>query len=607
MTTLASSSAENIKNGEQRTSQEDFPHAKAGRIKFVTKILMDSKYGLMDDLNYTRGFPEHNDILLTEEIGPDVKIRDHAKNSTEIPTPVICIPRSARIKADRVRIYLDYYYSLLERSINIESPEHHHEGVEGIYNPLQIIRNRTLRKKYHELPPRELFIQKAPVIAIKQFSKKVKKKMPWYVDISERSSDLTWRTSHWDELVGPRGNLWFPRSLEPENSTLKESNRHLRPQVRRLQSASSGLAIDSPYSTGGLNSSSPEFAKSIKKSTSESNLSKPLGLSMSKPEYGDHILPSEESEKSRSNRFESIIGKKSKRWSRSPHARRKSPTSIDKLSLPSNTPGRGSFTTRTPAHSRRSSTSLIPIGYTTYMTPVDDTGQRSTLLGALPIQHVRKHSIDQTEEEQIENVKDVMGEGSDFYADSIDPLDEDESLPQTDEQLQNYWKNTRYIIGTLKIMQHRRITHNIVRKRGIERRDRFHYDQKMDDIILETTDVLDTYDKELNRALKKGNSLASKMLNDYSMRVETLISTSDRILSDINTTLTLKLKLFQEDADKFGSLKGMKAQRFTKALYRILEYAIVLILWTIWFIVSIIRWIKFSVLLIFKFTIWMLW
>ncbi|QLG73796.1 hypothetical protein HG535_0F03070 [Zygotorulaspora mrakii] len=593
------------KSDGESDDKPNFPEVKPSRIKFVTKILVDSKYGLMDDLNYTRGFPEHHDSTITEETAPAFKGKEY-KKKTENPVPVIAFSRNARIKADRVRIYLDYYYSLLERYINIESPEHHHEGVEGVYNPLQIIRNRALRKKYSEQPPRELFIQRSPVIAIKHFSRKPKQKKPWYVTISERSSDLTWRTSHWDELVRPDGYIWFPKGSGSNSTSHKEPARHRRPRIGRMYSADSELSANSPYSAQGLTSSSPEIGKSVKGSPSHSSIPKHIERAMTRPENGDHKIVSEEIEKSRPNRFEQIIGKKSKRWSRSPHLRQKSQGSVDKLVLPLSTPGMSKYSSRTPTHSRRSSSSFIPTSHSAYMTPTEDfSTQRSTLLSALPIEHVRKRSIDQTEEEQIEDVQDLLGNGE--FADSTDMLNEGFSMPQTDEQLENYWRSSKYILATLQTMQHRRITHNIVRKRGIAKRDKFQCDQNLDDIFFKTSEVLSTYDKELNKALKKGNSLASKMLNDYSMRVETLISTSDRILSDINTTLTLKLKLFQEDADKFGTLKGMQSQRFTRALYRILEYAIVSVLWSVWLVVSIIKWIKYSILLAFKIILWMLW
>lgn len=607
-------SGENEGYAEVDPKLEGFPHIKRSRITFVTKLLMDSKYGLMDDLNYIRGFPEHNDKAKSADNALDLSGDEYAKKSAENSiTAVVSIPRSTRIKADRVRIYLDYYYSILERCINIESTEHHHDGVEGVYNPLQVIRNRKLRKKYHEMPPRELSFQKAPVIAIRQFSKRPSKKMPWFLDLGERSSDLTWRTSHWDELVDPNGNLWFADGKDspknPAEGKDKETHRHHRPHLRRRPSSHLDVPVNSPYSVASYSPSSPEIQKYNGHSISVDSMPSHLDFPTSRTENGDQGSFSEESEKSRLNRFEMMVGKKSKRWSRSPNMRHKSQGSVEKLALQLPSTKKGGHGNRTPAHSRASSSSILGAGPRTYMTPVDGgTHQRSTLLNAVPIQHTRKSSQekDEVQVEHVEEGSENTG-GSNDYDVAVDPLDRTGSAIQIDEQLQQYWNNTKFIMGALKIMQHRRITHAIVRRRGFNKRDQIKCEQNMDDIVLGATEMLNAYDKELNKALKVGNSLASDMLNDYSMRVETLISTSDRILSDINTTLTLKLKLFQENADRFGSLKMMRSQKLTKTLYRLLEFIIVLLLWSIWFIASIIKWIKYIVMLSFKAVIWMLW
>lgn len=115
------------------------------------------------------------------------------------------------------------------------------------------------------------------------------------------------------------------------------------------------------------------------------------------------------------------------------------------------------------------------------------------------------------------------------------------------------------------------------------------------------------YDNELNKVLKLGNDWTSKLLNDYSIRVETLISSSDRILSDINTTLTLKLKMFQENTERYVTVKVMRAQKVTKTIYRLLEFGIVLVLWTIWFLFSVLRSIRFTIFLVLKIIKALLW
>lgn len=178
---------------------------------------------------------------------------------------------------------------------------------------------------------------------------------------------------------------------------------------------------------------------------------------------------------------------------------------------------------------------------------------------------------------------------------------------QVDEQLQRYWHDTRYIMSTVAMMQHRRETHDIVKRREIVRRNEIEITQDADTNIQKTADALAKYDNELNKVLKLGNDWTSKLLNDYSIRVETLISSSDRILSDINTTLTLKLKLFQENTERYVTVKVMRAQKMTKTIYRLLEFGIVLVLWTIWFFFSILRSVRFIICLVLKIIQALLW
>lgn len=581
-------------------------HVKPGKIKLITKLLMDNKYSLMDDLNYIRGVPEYGD----GPGGPETKEdgMDGEDNPTsEEARPIISIPRSTRIEAERVRIYIEYYYNYVERSIGLEGSTHHHDGVEGVYNPLQVIRNRKLRKKYHELPARQLFLQKAPIIAVNQFSKKPNKKLPWFVELGERASDLTWRTSHWDELLDPHGRPWFVSNRMLSGSPKKEAHRYHRPHIRRRASSHMELPVNSPYSADSINPSSPELRGQHRGSVSDMSALSHAELPVSHLAAPDESSSLDDGERTRLNRFEMMMNKRPKRWSRSPNLRRKSQGSMEKFSMPSS---RGeNYVGRTPAHSRASSSSILAVGSTAYMTPVENNNtQRTTLLSALPVVHARRTS---QEKDQVQ-VEHVEGSSSDSNLenknfDSLDPLEPAEKRLQTDEQLEKFWADSKYIATTLKMLQHRRITHSIVKGRGIRKRNQIQCDDNMDAIINDTSTVLETYDQELNKALRRGNNLASKILNDYSMRVETLISTSDRILSDINTSLTLKLKLFQENADRFGSLKMMRTQRLTRLFYRILELAIVVFLWSIWFVVSLVKWIKLSIIATFKAILWMLW
>lgn len=176
-----------------------------------------------------------------------------------------------------------------------------------------------------------------------------------------------------------------------------------------------------------------------------------------------------------------------------------------------------------------------------------------------------------------------------------------------DSQLQQYWQDVRNVKNTIALLKHRRRTDEIVERRALTARNTLELDHDAEANIAKTREVIETYNGELDRVLKIGNNWANKLLNDYTIRVEGLISSSDRILSDINTTLTLKLKLFQENTDRYDSIRTMQSQKMAKILYRALEFLIVLILWTVWLVVSIFKEIKNGITIVIKLIKWMVW
>ncbi|CAR28168.1 hypothetical protein ZYGR_0N06590 [Zygosaccharomyces rouxii] len=645
---------EDSTNEIKDTTQDE---VKRNRIKLITKLLIDSKYSLMDDVNYNRGFSELKDksVLKESHLDPVIsesnssvsldksnanKNNNNHKNNKNVKNFGITIPRSTRIKADRVRIYLDNYYTKMEGSISIENSEHLHEGIEGVYNPLQVIRNRKLKNKYNEMPARQFSMRKPPLIAVLEFSRKPHKRMPWFVDVTEISSDMTWRTSHWDELVDPHGNLWFGKKdtsshIEgPYNKSRHESrssqkknqnhhhhhhhHHHLRRPYHRSRSSrrESGAGLPDYGSTtddGDVNGTPMENTKLLK-SYNELDVNDKDINHLTPEEYADEESLNAASERSRLNRFEMMI--KKPRWSKSPNSRRKSHgTSVDKLTTPIHHTRTGSTaTTRATRPSRGSASSGLVSNIST--TPqannsiasnsTDSQMPRNNLLNAVAIHRLRtpgaEVAVDDDDEEDAQEIDPLQEK-------PFEPVKSSENFEygQVDEKLQEHRYSTRFLLSAMKVVKHRKMTDAIIKKKYIQKRCTPQHDENMPLIVNSTSEMLKTYDEELERALKKGNNYASSLLNDYSMCVETLISTTDRILSDINTTLTLKLKMFQENADRFGTLKMMKTQKLTKILYGVLEFTIITVFWTIWLAVSIVKCTKLSLVLTVKLLKWMLW
>lgn len=811
---------------------------------------MDNKYELMDELNYSRSgslsptTEENRSIPINTESIPPKTINNHVTSldtrllhslpthpyvshrhshvhnkkaappynipigisDTENKTPLV-IPKSTRLKAERVRIYLDYFYNVLERCISLDQDtsrkstssltasththshrHHHHEGVEGVYNPLQVIRNRKLRKKYHaELKPlRELTFTKVPLIAVVQFSSKPNRKMKWFVELSEKYSDLTWRTSHWNELRKPDGERWI---MDPKYNMLlnvdgdrylsqddyyshrkrdklkkkikqikngndpevilakkqkkkKKKDGKISPLNHHIRTSSSTISVNIidplnlpsshglskipvvPELASGLN----KFEKILSKTKAKGKFSRSPNKSFQLEDDNDNddinipeittTIPTPINEsfphhkinntnnniQSHSLKHLSLPGNnKSKR--KSHHSRSHSSESNDKTSI-SNPPDKissiassntstskftvstNSSKNQTPSISKSQNPTLSSSSFVSSIESSHSSGYSSSISGSSsmaststsssiysssssispslsnePLSSLSKSESDSESKSSssssiVLNIESNKGRSkntdrrrgrrksmipdpkvtndttnptepitnpqTEFVEDRDDNLLIDEQLDTSynrmnvndinddnlliDEQLLQYWQDTRYILSTISIMKHRRKTHDIVKKRAIQRRnDTIKIDDDTDFHIVKTKEIIDKYDKELDKVIKIGNKWTSKLLNDYSIRVETLISSSDRILSDINTTLTLKLKLFQENTERFDNFKMVHSQRSTRLVYKLLEIMIIGILWTIWLFVIITKKIKMGVIIILKVIKWMVW
>lgn len=854
--TASNKNAPNIMNSNN-------PTVNKGRLKLVTKLLMDNKYELMDELNYSRavslsqmeenlsmggmngGSPispvhsgqqqfqqqereprssldsriinsivsktkessseRHKQRLSTSSSRNDnesingfpsvgTSVRQDTPLTEEVP---LLIPKSTRLKAERVRIYLDYYFNVLERCIlldhsSLDSPtsgdpisanqhhhhHRHHEGVEGVYNPLQVIRNRKLRKKYHaELKPlRELTFTKVPLIAVEQFSSKPNRKLKWFVELSEKYSDLTWRTSHWNELRRPDGKRWI---VDPKyNMSLNDGSNHSLvngAHHRRRNKIKSKLKqikrSDDPSTKKDKKEKKKRDRDEIETSNDVHDQSSPLkhyakeAASSNSVNVIDNSKPNENNKSlnlvpeltSKLSKVEKIISKTTpKRFSRSPRRHHNDDTitkldpdpaipkitttlpspnsefyinsnnnpanSSNHLTLPgdnannsntskssksihsfdtgngrkSNAPSlkdqkkylsisssastsksamlndtsdysgylssqSSSATSEKPSSSVSSSISSLSSSSSSSSTSSLDSNESSIVLN-LDVNKNRKNrrgspapgapgvpqsvttnatsnntdatknsvsksnnvkyidpskkgdtNITTIDNDRNDNNQHFIEARDTYLDDQLDSAnylsnDGDEKNLVIDEQLLQYWQDTRYILSTISIMKHRRKTHTIVKKRAIQKRnDTIKVDSDTDYNIIKTKEIIEQYDKELDKVIKVGNTWTSRLLNDYLIRVETLISSSDRILSDINTTLTLKLKLFQENTERFDNFKIINSQRSTRLVYKMLEIFIIGILWTIWLLVLTANKIKLGLFFVLRVVKWMVW
>lgn len=137
------------------------------------------------------------------------------------------ISRATRNRTETVKAMMAQQYHWMERSMEVPEGPNAHAGVQGVYNPLQVIRNRAVRAKYHELAP--VSFRSLP-LAVNAFSSRNSPgnrhgkawKLAWGIELGELMNDLSWRTSHWHELQKHNGDLWFP-DTQPDNPRHRSS------------------------------------------------------------------------------------------------------------------------------------------------------------------------------------------------------------------------------------------------------------------------------------------------------------------------------------------------------------------------------------------------
>lgn len=487
---------------------------------------------------------------LKRELNVDYQKLDGSSKLTLELSQSVKFTRRIRDRADRIRIYLEFYYIIMEKSTLIDSSSLYH-GVEGIYNPLQVIRNRKIRKSHKT---RELNLVRSPIIAIRDFSDKYKV-TPWFVDINEKSSDLTWRTSHWDELKGPDNEYWFKKRKNRYSYNAK--SKLLTPDHR--ESSVSGNEDNNIQLLSDNELLSPRYVKNHEQisgkycnNRSEKGLTKNLFLKLSRP--------------------------------------------------PSKTQTDAQFSISGSASSGERCLTSSPF---VYQTPIETKGLMSAIAD-VKIESKKPRVIegDIQDLNQYFNIKSSQDQIGNL---SVTGIVLNSSNLNTSVSKQ--WSKLQTFKATWNLMKHREY---ILKKRELYTIQKYFYLRNKS--VLETKNqippaikILDDYKLELSNAIQTTHNWKSKLLNDYSARVDVLISNSDRILSDINTTLTLRSKVLGETVDKTGLISNMHNGTWRKIVYRLLEIIIVAVLWGIWFLFSFINVTKSLIFIILKIIQWIIW
>lgn len=489
------------------------------------------------------------------------------------------ISPSCRNRTETVKAILALKYHWMERSMDWRPGEVNlHPGVDGVHNPLQIIRNRAVRAKHHEYPPPSP-LKNLP-LACNAFSRNHGPrpwKMAWGIELNELVNDNSWRSYHWNELRNAKGELWFAEvlsstsSLEPSS---KAKNRFSKRLHDRLWNEDDDEANVQNVAIKSARSKAPA-AQRIKKKMKES--ARKLYGNTSSAGSASELDPIDFSSNENLKSFESLSKIKIC------HVTRPSedcdPVDFETGALNGETEVNG--------HIEELSKSL------------EETNQPSILL-------------------QVEGPNDVvftpLHTRNNLERVDCLPLDSPETpetgspgiLETEDTQLtalgaqESYLEkviflNTNYLVN---------IFPRLVKSTT----------SKVDDIL--SRDIVDLLhsivqinDNQLpaQEALYAGFLNESKslmrMANDRcAVRIDHLLSATDRSIGEINTSLTMDLRKVNEQVDRlnhslFGNVVSDMIQedpslRFTdvgnyKVLYFCLENAIVILLRMVWIVVSV--------------------
>lgn len=590
---------------------------------WIAKFLLDSnramnaRYNIMDSMN------ENEPVQGENTRKHDLKITHGAMNRAKIVQAILALKYVWIGKCQRIP----------------EGETVRYPGVEGVYNPLQVIRNREIRAKYHEYPP-PLSHANLPLpcnaFSSHNLSGNRRWKMTWAVELNELINDIPWRKSHWHELRNPKGELWAPlpgqhdlSSLEsfPSPSKSKRSKKGrlhdklwlFEPEAVDPKDPTPPMAPTTPVPSSksllGFRKNLKEKAKRIYHSNSDNEYSSndnsksneslmraKLAHRFSQSDIEDYngLLPSN----SHSHKNSKSSSKDDSFNSRSAgpplitvndalddnENKKKDQTSAAHIeNTGSDHKGRLGDVAFTPVHSRATSDLSSIHSLEADHTHIPDLG------------------------EQLEQPQEEAKEDHLQYAPPREPKIEDLQLASIISN-QKYLDQLLYVNENFltSIMPHIAASTSL-RVDSIMENEM----NSLLQLILQINDFqIPSYERFFGGFLDECKSLTHVINDNYAVRIDNLLSATDRSIGELNTSLALDLRKVNEQLDKlnlslFGNIvtealnERKNAVRFSsgddhKILYYFLENAIVVTLRLAWVVVNIYKFFAGIVKLVLK-------
>ncbi|KAH3678526.1 hypothetical protein WICMUC_001543 [Wickerhamomyces mucosus] len=484
---------------------------------------------------------KQNEKLGTER-GP-IKLYSHAKK----------VSRKTQLRAERVKAMLNLYYFSIFQAQKSTNPEF--EGVDGIYNPLQIMRNRKLKKKYHQ--HHQVSIRTLPY-ASTAFSKR-KDKLIWEMDLSELTRDDTWRTQHWNELVNSRGELWFPDAkvyikrhhgtniIDDGDNNDDDNSNNIERGLHNIHDKLFELNYDD---------------YDHKRDTSTSRDSSRDGLS---------------DRRSRSRNFNKRREKLPKH-SKSPVDNSQSTQSLTKYLL----------VDEEQDESKPESNSV--------------NGSSLSLKGKV-LEGIQIEPIHRQADDRVSSKSESVIAYSKTIDTSLNPVTDDDREKGEYKELNEYLtelKNSKELLQlsdsffNIKLLEYERAVKVIDFDSAYDNIEGT-YKVIKDDKLQENENLINSKSEELD-------NLRNKLTNEYS-KVDKLLLLSDRTIGEVNITLSLEFRKLTERFERLGPIHK-RADSVVNFIYWILENLVVLLLWCIWIGFSVGRLVKLIIICAWKLFEW---
>lgn len=123
----------------------------------------------------------------------------------------IRVSRASRNRAELVKATFEMKYHCIVMCLEVSDSENLHPGVEGVFNPLQVIRNRIVRQKLEHHSPSTYRTLPLACNAFSSHSSGAKSwSMVWGIELNDFVADFGWRQIHWNLLRNSKGELWYP-------------------------------------------------------------------------------------------------------------------------------------------------------------------------------------------------------------------------------------------------------------------------------------------------------------------------------------------------------------------------------------------------------------